>query len=131
MSSEAAPPVATPPGEPDAELLAALLAELDGSSDNRLAAFARSYARRVRIDQVERPAPAELAAQVRSLFTFVDSRRGDVAVRALNPTRERDGYVTHGTVVEANTQDAPVPDRQRQRGAAQPRPARCGWWCIR
>jgi glutamate dehydrogenase len=58
---------------------------------------------------------------VRSLFAFVDSRRGDVAVRALNPTRERDGYVTHGTVVEANTQDAPflidsVSEELRSRG---------------
>jgi hypothetical protein len=55
VSSEAAPPVATPPGEPDAELIAALLVELDGGADSRLTAFARSYARRVGIDQLDRP----------------------------------------------------------------------------
>ena len=71
MSSEAVPPVATPPGDPDAELTAAVLADLDGA-DDRLIAFARSYARRIGIDQVERPTPAVLSAQIRSLFAFVD-----------------------------------------------------------
>jgi glutamate dehydrogenase len=106
VSSEAVPPVATSPGDPDAELTAAVLADLDGA-DDRLAAFARSYARRMGIDQVQRPAPAALAGQIRSLFAFVDGRRGEVAVRALNPVRESDGYVAAGTVVEANLPDSP------------------------
>ena len=106
VSSEAAPPVATPPGDPDAELITALLAELD-VSDGPLATFAKSYAHRVRLDRLEPLDPVELAAQVRGLYGFVDARRGDVGVRAINPTVDRDGYRTPGTVVEANTADAP------------------------
>ncbi len=106
VSSEAAPPVATPPGEPDAELISALLAELD-VSDGPLATFAKSYAHRVRLDRLEPLDPVELAAQVRGLYGFVDARRGEVGVRAINPTVDRDGYRTPGTVVEANTADAP------------------------
>ena len=120
MSSEAVPPVATPLGDPDAELTAAVLAALDGA-DDRLTAFARSYARRFGIDQVERPAPAALAAQVRSLFAFIDGRREEIAVRAFNPTAADDGYVTAGTVVEANLPDSPflidsVGEELRSRG---------------
>jgi glutamate dehydrogenase len=106
VSSEAAPPVATPPGDSDAELISALLAELD-VSDGPLAAFAKSYAHRVRLDRLEPPDPVELAAQVRGLYEFVDARRGEVGVRAINPTADRDGYRSPGTVVEANTADAP------------------------
>ena len=106
VSSEAAPPVATPPGEPDAELITALLAELD-VSDGPLATFAKSYTHRVRLDRLEPLDPVELAAQVRGLYGFVAARRGEVGVRAINPTVDRDGYRTPGTVVEANTADAP------------------------
>jgi len=120
VSSEAAPPVATSPGDPDAELTAAVLADLDGA-DQRLIAFARSYARRIGIDQVERPSPRTLAAQIRSLFAFVDDRRGEVAVRAFNPTLDADGYAAAGTVVEANLPDSPflidsVGEELRSRG---------------
>ncbi len=97
-----------------------MLADLDGA-DERLAAFARSYARRMGIDQLERPAPTALAAQIRSLFAFVDGRRGEIAVRALNPTVAEEGYTAAGTVVEANLPDSPflidsVGEELRSRG---------------
>ncbi len=106
MSSEPAPPVATSPGDSGAELVAALLKQLNGD-DPRLAAFARSFARRVRLDQVDDATVGQLAAQVSGLFGMVDERRGELGVRVLNPSVERDGYGTHGTVIEANTDDAP------------------------
>src|SRR5436190_5803585 len=107
VSSESAPPVATPSGDARSEFMAALLARLNGGDDARLAAFARSFARRVRL---EHPDPAEfdrLAALIRGLFDLVDGRRGELGVRVLNPDQERDGYTTSGTVIEANTDDAP------------------------
>jgi glutamate dehydrogenase len=87
--------------------MAALLARLNGGEDPRLAAFARSFARRVRLDHHEDADIDRLAAQVVGLFRLVDERRGELGVRVLNPSLERDGYTTQGTVIEANTDDAP------------------------
>ncbi|MDX6496543.1 MAG: glutamate dehydrogenase, partial [Gaiellales bacterium] len=87
--------------------MAALLARLNGGEDPRLAAFARSFARRVRLDHHEDAGIDRLAAQVVGLFRLVEERRGELGVRVLNPTQERDGYTTQGTVIEANTDDAP------------------------
>ena len=120
MSSEAAPPVATPPGDPDAELISALLARIE-AGDGPLGSFARSYARRLRFDLGQRPPLDELAAQVQGLFEFIDGRRGDIGVRAFNPTQEHSGYARPGTVVEANTADGPflidsVTEELRSRG---------------
>ena len=51
---------------------------------------------------------AELAAQVRALFAFVNERPpGELAVRAFNPDPARDGWSASGSVVEVNVEDAP------------------------
>jgi glutamate dehydrogenase len=120
VSSEAAPPIATSPGDPEADLVQSLLGALD-SDDPRLLAFAKSYARRAGGERNGKLDPAELAAQVRSLFAFVDARRGDIGVRAYNPDPDRDGYTTQGSVIEVNTQDAPflidsITEELRSRG---------------
>jgi glutamate dehydrogenase len=106
VSSEPATPVAKPPGDSGSELIAALLPRLDGD-DPRLIAFARSFARRVRLEQLDDTTVGRLAAQITGLFRMVDARRGEIGVRVFNPSEPEDGYETHGTVVQANTDDAP------------------------
>src|SRR5207253_7099574 len=107
VSSEPAPPVATKPGDSGAEFMAALLARLNGGDDPRLAAFGRSFARRVRLEHHDDADIDRLAALIVGLFRLVDDRRGELGVRALNPSHERDGYATDGTIIQANTDDAP------------------------
>ena len=87
--------------------MAALLARLNGGDDPRLAAFARSFARRVRLEHHDDADVSRLAALIVGLFRLVDERRGELGVRVLNPSQERDGYATHGTIIQANTDDAP------------------------
>ncbi|MDX6544815.1 MAG: glutamate dehydrogenase, partial [Gaiellales bacterium] len=106
MSSEPATPVAKPPGDSGSELIAELLPRLNGD-DPRLIAFARSFARRERLEQLDDATVGRLAAQIAGLFRMVDARRGEIGVRAFNPSEPEDGYETHGTVVQANTDDAP------------------------
>src|SRR4051794_10171296 len=49
-----------------------------------------------------------VAAEVLGAFRFASDRgRGPVAVRAFNPTRERDGYEPLGSVLETNSDDWP------------------------
>ncbi len=96
-----------PPGDSGSEFMAALLARLNGGKDARLAAFARSFARRVSFEHHSDADIDRLAAQIQGLFRLVDGRRGELGVQVLNPTMERDGYTTQGTVIQANTDDAP------------------------
>jgi glutamate dehydrogenase len=83
------------------------LDRLDGAADHRLAAFVRSYAKRARAGQAGEVAVPSLAALISGLFSFVDARRGDLTVRVFNPDPQRDGWRADGTVIQANTADAP------------------------
>ena len=71
-------------------------------------AFARAYLRRLSGDASAGITPEDLLAEVLSVFAFA-SERGDepVAVRAFNPTREKDGYEPLGSVLETNSDDYP------------------------
>ena len=70
--------------------------------------FANAYLRRLAPDQFDEPGVEDLFGEVSSLFAFADARGADpIAVRACNPTRDRDGYERHGSVVETNTEDLP------------------------
>ena len=72
--------------------------------DERVTALAEGLLRRVppELDS----SPPELAARVRSIFSFVERRKKPIAVRAFNPTDEH-GFATHGTIVEVNLADSP------------------------
>jgi glutamate dehydrogenase len=71
-------------------------------------AFAAAYVRRLAIDGTGGISPEDLAAEVVSAFEFSAARgRAHVAVRAFNPTRERDGYEPLGSVLETNSDDWP------------------------
>jgi glutamate dehydrogenase len=71
-------------------------------------AFAEAYVRRLAADGTDGIKPEDLAAEVLSVFEFSSGRgRKPVAVRAFNPTRERDGYEPLGSVLETNTDDWP------------------------
>jgi glutamate dehydrogenase len=87
--------------------MAALLARLNGGDDPRLTAFGRSFARRVRLEHHDDADIDRLASLIVGLFRLVDDRRGELGVRALNPSQDRDGYATDGTIIQANTDDAP------------------------
>src|ERR1700755_1552514 len=70
--------------------------------------FATAYLRRLTHDSDDDPSIEELFGEVSGLFAFADTRGGaPIAVRAFNPTRERDGYEPPGSVVETNTVDWP------------------------
>jgi glutamate dehydrogenase len=73
-----------------------------------LRAFAEAYVRRLAADGTDGIKPADLAAEVVSVFEFSSERgRAPIAVRAFNPSRERDGYEPLGSVLETNTDDWP------------------------
>ncbi len=88
--------------------LRARLAELapDGRAE-QLEAFAAAYTKRLRPEQFAEISADELAGQILGAFELADGRRGEVAVRAFNPTVARDGYQALGSVVETNTVDSP------------------------
>lgn len=68
-------------------------------------AFAAAYFRRLSTEGIS---PEHLAAEVLGALAFVNGRgRASVAVRAFNPTLERDGYEPLGSVVETNSDDWP------------------------
>ena len=95
--------------EDDGSLLAdRLLEQLDTPRSGPLAEFVRMYVRRPPAVLTENLEPAELAAQVRGMFEFVNARTpGVLAVRCYRPRLETDGYETPGTVVDVNVEDAP------------------------
>jgi glutamate dehydrogenase len=71
-------------------------------------AFAEAYVRRLAADGTDGISPGDLAAEVLGVYRFSSERgRSPVAVRAFNPTRERDGYEPLGSVLETNTDDWP------------------------
>jgi glutamate dehydrogenase len=72
-----------------------------------LRAFATAYTKRLSPDLLADVTPDELAGQILGAFDLADGRRGEVAVRAFNPTLGRDGYQALGSVVETNTVDSP------------------------
>jgi len=90
------------------ERLLVRVAELapDGRADV-VAAFARAYTKRLAAEDLQELTPGELAGQIVGVFALADARRGEVAVRAFNPTVADDGYQTLGSVVETNTPDSP------------------------
>jgi glutamate dehydrogenase len=71
-------------------------------------AFARAYLRRLSPETFEALGPDDLYAEVLGLFELASGRGArPAAVRAFNPTRERDGYEPAGSVLETNTADLP------------------------
>ena len=108
MSIEHQAPAIAEPDESGAELVDELLAELDAGRTGPLAEFVRAYVRRAPPPLRAEYRVPELAAQVRSVFAFVNSRPpGELAVRAFNPDPERDGWSASGSVVDVNVEDAP------------------------
>ena len=71
-------------------------------------AFADAYLRRLTGDVDGGIAPDVLLAEVLGAFELAAGRGlAPAAVRAFNPTRERDGYEPLGSVLETNTDDLP------------------------
>src|SRR3954454_10024782 len=71
-------------------------------------AFAAAYVRRLAVDTGAGISPEHLAAEVLGAFAFADGRgRAPLAVRAFNPTLERDGYEPLGSVLETSSEDWP------------------------
>jgi glutamate dehydrogenase len=71
-------------------------------------AFGRAYLRRLSGDATDGIPEEDLEREVLSAFAFASARGNEpVAVRALNPTREADGYEPLGSVLETNTEDLP------------------------
>src|SRR4051794_5672541 len=70
--------------------------------------FAAAYVRRLAVEGADGISPEHLAAEVLGAFRFSAERgRAPLAVRAFNPTLERDGYEPLGSVVETNSDDWP------------------------
>lgn len=95
------------PGVPLDGLLERIAKGAGKKRASALRAFGEAYIRRLsgseRADLLE-----ALPGQIAGAFELADGRGSDpIAVRAFNPTIERDGYETVGTVVETNTEDAP------------------------
>ena len=108
MSIEHQAPAVAEPDESGAALVDELLAELDAGRTGPLAEFVRAYVRRAPPPLRAELTVAELAAQVRSVFAFVNGRPpGELAVRAYNPELDRDGWSASGSVVDVNVEDSP------------------------
>jgi glutamate dehydrogenase len=108
VSIEHQAPALAEPDESGAVLVDELLAELDAGRTGPLAEFVRAYVRRAPPPLRTEHAIGELAAQVRSVFAFVNARPpGELAVRAYNPDSERDGWTSPGSVVDVNVEDSP------------------------
>jgi glutamate dehydrogenase len=108
VSIEHQAPAVAEPDESGAALVDELLAELDAGRTGPLAEFVRAYVRRAPPPLRAELTVAELAAQVRSVFAFVNGRPpGELAVRAYNPDLDRDGWSASGSVVDVNVEDSP------------------------
>ena len=108
MSIEHQAPAVAEPDESGAALVDELLAELDAGRTGPLAEFVRAYVRRAPPPLRAEHRVPELAAQVRSVFAFVNGRPpGELAVRAFNPDPGRDGWSASGSVIDVNVEDAP------------------------
>jgi glutamate dehydrogenase len=70
--------------------------------------FATAYLRRLAPGGDDEPSVEALFGEVTGVFDFTDGRGAEpLAVRAFNPTRDKDGYEPPGSVVETNTEDWP------------------------
>jgi glutamate dehydrogenase len=108
VSIEHQAPAVAEPDESGAALVDELLAELDAGRTGPLAEFVRAYVRRAPPPLRAELTVQELAAQVRSVFAFVNGRPpGELAVRAYNPDVDRDGWSASGSVVDVNVEDSP------------------------
>ncbi|MGI9665875.1 MAG: NAD-glutamate dehydrogenase [Acidimicrobiia bacterium] len=86
------------------------LLESDVSSDRKemLGPFSEMYLRRLPDAEVPDLTPTELLAEIQDLLNFVDERGNDErAIRIFQPTTERCGYETPGSVVQVVTDDGP------------------------
>jgi glutamate dehydrogenase len=93
---------------PEDRLAVLIAARAPAGAGEAVRAFARAYLRRLSGDASDGLSDDDLAAEVLSAFAFASARNGEaVAVRALNPTREADGYEPLGSVLETNTDDWP------------------------
>jgi glutamate dehydrogenase len=94
---------------PEDRLLELIDEQVPPDQASTVRAFARAYLKRLGGgDSSEGIAPEALFGEVLSLYEFAGSRDGDaMAVRAFNPTREKDGYEPVGSVLETNTDDLP------------------------
>ncbi len=91
-----------------AQLLARIASRASADRRDALVAFAKSYTRRISDEELLAGDVEDLAGQVSSAFSFVDSRGTEpIAVRAFDPVAGRNGYETTGTVLETSTDDTP------------------------
>ncbi|HEU4977298.1 MAG TPA: NAD-glutamate dehydrogenase [Solirubrobacteraceae bacterium] len=94
--------------QPELERLLALVDErVPPEQAGALREFAKAYVRRIgAAGPVAKPEP--LFHEIAGAFALAGSRDGaPAAVRAFNPSAERDGYTASGSVVETNTDDLP------------------------
>jgi glutamate dehydrogenase len=95
-------------GQFHAELIALAEQRAPKGEGPAVRAFAEAYVRRLAADGADGISAEDLAAEVLGVYRFSAARgRAALAVRAFNPTRERDGYEPLGSVLETNTDDWP------------------------
>ena len=104
-------PEGSPAGDPQ-DVLTALRERIasDSGNDRReaLQSFAKAFLRRLSDEDLLAAGPDTLFGMVSSAFGFADSKGTNAsAVRVFNPTIERDGYETVGSVIETSTDDSP------------------------
>ena len=120
-------PAAAASGSEPRQALAPLLAVIEerAPAERRetIAAFARSYLRRLGDDEIS-AAPAEtLYGLVRSTFDFVDGRRLQPwVVRVFDPDAATDGFTSPGHDSRDERRRLAVPRRLRDRGAHRTEP---------
>ncbi len=91
-----------------AGLLALVDERVDAARVPAVREFSKAYTRRLSSEELESLSADTLFGQVKGAFNLADGRgTAEVAVRVFNPTLDRDGYQTAGTVVETNTPDSP------------------------
>ena len=104
-------PEGSPAGDPQ-DVLTALRERIASDSGNErreaLQSFAKAFLRRLSDEDLLAAGPDTLFGMVSSAFGFDDSKGTNAsAVRVFNPTIERDGYETVGSVIETSTDDSP------------------------
>ena len=104
-------PEGSPAGDPQ-DVLSALRERIASDSENErreaLQSFAKAFLRRLSDEDLLAAGPDTLFGMVSSAFGFADSKGTNAsAVRVFNPTIERDGYETVGSVIETSTDDSP------------------------
>jgi glutamate dehydrogenase len=104
-------PEGSPAGDPQ-DVLTALRERIASDSGNErreaLQSFAKAFLRRLSDEDLLAAGPDTLFGMVSSAFGFADSKGTNAsAVRVFNPTIERDGYETVGSVIETSTDDSP------------------------